>query len=297
MLPGVASVNRNLEHPREYIRLWRPAGRAAVELYAARLLAYTYGKHFHEEYTIGINDAGLGSFWCRGAKHVAGPGSLNVLAPGEVHTGAAAAAEGWTYRNIYLAPEAVSAALRQFNWQENPHPTFCRPNIASERAWRAMDQAFRLLNSGQERLKVDTIFLLALRVVFEEGAVQRPGSHGLPRDSTVVNRARQYLQEHYRENITLDELAEVARVSPYYLIRRFRKEVGLPPHAYQLQLRLQSAKADLKSTAPLAGIAVQHGFFDQCHFHRHFKRAFGVTPGQYRKGKFVQDHDLELPQE
>ena len=66
----------------------------------ARLLCHSFGKHFHEDFTIGINDAGAGAFWCRGATHLAEPKTLNLLAPGEVHTGAAAAPEGWTYHNI-----------------------------------------------------------------------------------------------------------------------------------------------------------------------------------------------------
>jgi hypothetical protein len=61
----------------EYIRLWRPPGVEAVELYAARLRCHAYGKHFHEGYTIGINDVGAGAFWCRGATHLAEPKTLN----------------------------------------------------------------------------------------------------------------------------------------------------------------------------------------------------------------------------
>jgi AraC-like DNA-binding protein len=105
---------------------------------------------------------------------------------------------------------------------------------------------------------------------------------GLPERATL-SRKRGNTLKTITAMTSLDELAAVGSLSPYYLIRRFQRELGLPPHAYQLQIRLQRAKADLQSDASLAGVAIKHGFFDQSHFHRHFKRAFGVSPGRYRE--------------
>lgn len=72
--------NRSDQH-REYIHLWRPPGADGIELISARLLSFLYGKHFHEEYTIGINDADAGSFWRRSANRATGPKSLNLVTP------------------------------------------------------------------------------------------------------------------------------------------------------------------------------------------------------------------------
>ena len=274
---------------REYIQLWRPPLAKGIELYSARLVAHTFGKHFHEEYTFGINDAGLGSFWCRGTKQVAGPKTLNLLAPGEVHTGAAALREGWTYRNMYVAPCVIKDLARQCDWQLRGLPGFHASLVADGEAWIVMDRLFRILDSRPSRLAADTALLGALRLVSERFADQRPPQRSSSANRTATAKARRYLEEHYRDEIHLDDLAEAAGVSSYYLIRCFREEFGLPPHAYQLQIRLQRAKADLRSDTSITDIAIKHGFFDQSHFCRHFKRAFGLTPGQYREGNIVQD--------
>ncbi|HEY9645506.1 MAG TPA: AraC family transcriptional regulator, partial [Chroococcidiopsis sp.] len=97
---------------------------------------------------------------------------------------------------------------------------------------------------------------------------------------------RAYLEAHYAEPVSIDHLATLAGLSPYYLIRSFRQQVGLSPHSYQLQWQLRQAKRSLHSPAPLSDIAIATGFYDQSHLNRHFKRAFGITPGQYRQGQY-----------
>jgi len=96
------------------------------------------------------------------------------------------------------------------------------------------------------------------------------------------------LEAHYAENISIDTLAQLTRLSPYYLIRSFHQQVGLPPHRYQRHWQLVQAKRSLQTTTPLAEIAIRHEFYDQSHLTRSFKRAFGVTPGQYQKSNSVQ---------
>ena len=79
----------------------------------------------------------------------------------------------------------------------------------------------------------------------------------------------------------LAELAAVAGLSRFELARTFRAQVGLPPHAFQLDLRVRRARALLAGGEPPAAVAAACGFADQSHLHRVFKRAVGVTPGRY----------------
>jgi AraC-like DNA-binding protein len=70
-------------------------------------------------------------------------------------------------------------------------------------------------------------------------------------------------------------------LSPYYLLRVFRDEVGMPPHAYLESRRIQQAQRLLKQGEPLAAVAHDLGFSTQSHFTTSFRRIIGVTPGQY----------------
>ncbi len=96
-----------------------------------------------------------------------------------------------------------------------------------------------------------------------------------------ILRVRSYLDEHYAENISLAELAALANLSPFHLLRSFRDQVNLPPHAYQIQVRIKHAKQMLLLGLPGIDTALAVGFADQSHFTKHFKRIVGVPPGLY----------------
>ena len=79
----------------------------------------------------------------------------------------------------------------------------------------------------------------------------------------------------------MDKLAEIAGLSPFHLSRIFAKEVGVPPHSYQLQIRLKKATDLLALGRPIVEVALETGFCDQSHFQKAFKKKFSITPGEY----------------
>ena len=102
-------------------------------------------------------------------------------------------------------------------------------------------------------------------------------------ETGAVRRAREYLQTYYAEDICLADLAEVAGLSPFRLCRAFAKSVGVPPHAYQVQLRVRQARRLLFEGASVVEAAGRAGFADQSHLGRHFKKLVAMSPGEYRR--------------
>jgi AraC family transcriptional regulator len=94
----------------------------------------------------------------------------------------------------------------------------------------------------------------------------------------------EYVEEHLDAGLTLEQLAAVAHLSPYYLARQFKRATGLPPHQYVIMRRVDRAQQLLQAGTDLslAEIAARAGFSDQSHFSHHFKRVVGITPGQFR---------------
>lgn len=101
------------------------------------------------------------------------------------------------------------------------------------------------------------------------------------RDHRAVKLAKEYLDALPAENVSLEQLAQEAGLTPFHLCRVFLRETGLSPHAYQILARVKQAKTLLAQGVPIAQAAVNVGFCDQAHFTHHFKRIFGVTPGRY----------------
>lgn len=82
--------------------------------------------------------------------------------------------------------------------------------------------------------------------------------------------------------ISLEELAQQVGLSRYAIIRLFKANVGLTPHAFQINLKINQARAQLKQGIPLVELAVNLGFSDQSHFHKAFKAHTGITPRQFQ---------------
>jgi AraC family transcriptional regulator len=93
-----------------------------------------------------------------------------------------------------------------------------------------------------------------------------------------------YIEGHLDASLTLEQLAAVARLSPYHFARQFKRATGLPPHQYVILRRVERAKHLLQAGTglSLAEVAADAGFWDQSQFSSHFKRLVGVTPGQFR---------------
>jgi AraC family transcriptional regulator len=127
--------------------------------------------------------------------------------------------------------------------------------------------------------------LLAVHLIRHVLAPRQPvrGRDGtLPRGR--LRSVIEYIEEHLHANPTLEQIAAVARLSPYHFARQFKAATGLPPHQYVIMRRVERAKQLLQRDAEqsLAEIAANAGFSDQSQFSQHFKRLVGVTPGQFR---------------
>lgn len=272
----------------EFAKLWEP-GIFGIELFSARLFHHAFSKHMHEAYTIGINDGGQGCFTYQGEACSTCPGSFNLLNPGEVHTGQATSDAGWIYRNIYISVPLVEQILAQLEWQGRGLPYFLEPVAWDKSLQLSFHKLFQALNEPTPQLEQQSLMLGVLSQFFVRHT--EPHYHLRPAkpETKAVTLIRAYLEAHYAQNVSINALAELVGLSPYYLIRSFRRQVGLPPHGYQRHWQLLQAKRALLTSKPLSEIAAEHGFYDQSHLNRHFKRTFGVTPGQYRESNSVQD--------
>jgi AraC-like DNA-binding protein len=265
----------------EFARLWAPERTAGVELFSARFVRHSFSKHAHDTYTVGINDGGGGAFWWAGAEQQAVPGCLNLINPGEVHTGRVAAPRGWRLRDLYIEIAEVERVAAGLGWQGPV--AFATPTALDPPLYAACGRLFEALAEPAPRLARESLFADVIGRLLS-GHCQRPFATRPPgRENGALARARDFLAAHFADEIGLDELARQVGLSPAYFIRAFHRRFGLPPHRYQRQLRLARAKLALREAAPLADVAVAHGFYDQSHLTREFRRAFGVTPGAYRR--------------
>ena len=263
-------------------------GLGPVNLMHARFVTQRFAPHFHEGYCLGVIEHGALEFRYRGENVVASAGAVNLAIPGEVHTGQAADKAGWTYRMFYLDAGLVAGVAAQMAGKTMPLP-FIREGVLCDPDLAGMIQRLHrcLQNPLASTLERETGLLAVLSRVIRRHSHPRIAGRPPGREPEGVKIARDYIHAHHHRDISVNELAGAAGLSPYHFIRVFNKHVGLTPHAYLTQVRVRRARHLLLAGATPAETALTAGFFDQSHLTRHFKRIVGVTPGRYRNS--VQD--------
>ena len=131
-------------------------------------------------------------------------------------------------------------------------------------------------------------FSACIRFLLEECTEKSPNTELKQPNRLHLLRARDFIWEYYMENITLDELATVTRLSRFHLVRAFAAEFGMPPHTYLTHLRVARAKELLHRGVRASDVAPQVGFYDQAQLTHHFRRLVGTTPARYGKSRRIR---------
>ena len=254
-----------------------------IDLLQAAYYQQHFSRHTHAGYAFGIITSGQLDFSYRHKNWHALPGDINLVVPGEAHDGNAKDAQGWSYRMLYLPAGLLRNALCQRTGKDTL-PCFMPGCISqSPLAAHLAELSLCLCNPALEPLQKESALLAWLIAFIEQYSDQVLPAYHLGQEPLAISYATDYLHNHYNSRISLHTLAEITNLSPYHLLRTFEKFVGLPPHLYQQQLRIEKARQFLTAGYPPAQVAVSTGFTDQSHFTRQFKKIMGLTPACYQK--------------
>ncbi|HJE69519.1 AraC family transcriptional regulator [Pseudomonas oryzihabitans] len=249
---------------------------AELESIEAFFSGHAFDPHRHATYAIGRTLAGVQSFSYRGARTNSLPGETMILHPDEVHDGRAGAADGFRYRMVYLPPTLVQDILGG-----RPLP-FHREGVSLDpRLAQATEAVFAALDAQSDVLARDDA-LYGLVATLAEVCQAWPSRGRV--DFAAALRAREYLEDHLDQAVTLDDLARCAGRDRWSLTRDFRAYFGTSPHRYLTLRRLDQVRLQVRLGRGLAEAAVAAGFYDQSHMTKHFRQAFGVAPARWFRG-------------
>ena len=236
----------------------------------------------HETYTISSPPIPVHVEWrYRTRLHRTEPATVALMEPGEVHVDVSKANPHERLRVLFLAPDLVDAAAREIGL---PPGTvhWCDGQVVRPDLHRELLRTHAALETDATVLERQTRVAHVVERLVSEHSDSGPRVQPAAAEPRAVARARSLLLERWRENVSLDELVAAVGIGRFRLMRAFRATLGLPPHAYQIRVRVARAMAMIRTGVPLVDVAGAAGFTDQSHLARHFTRVVGVTPGRYR---------------
>jgi len=254
--------------------------RLGVETVAYRGPLPRMPTHAHAQFQLTLYDGGPRRF--RVARHdfAGAPRTAIIIQAGEPHSSVPVADPHLTLHTFYIE-EPLMAEVAATLWGGQATVAFRAPLIADQATVSQLLTAHRSLERGDLESEEKTFF--ALEQLLHRHATPTGATRPTTRREAGLAAVRELLADRAAENVGLDDLAAVAGLSRFHLIRAFQRRYGVTPFAYLRHRRIEKARAVLRTGASLAEAASGAGFADKSHLGRAFRAVMGATPGEYRQ--------------
>lgn len=209
------------------------------------------------------------------------PGMLVYLRPGDVCTGQVRLAG--SRASVHIEREVLAGYLAEHGLAlEDVRFRFC--TAMSARLGLAMAKVLAVIAPGPTPEEIRGALAEFVHALVDEALDQGPHSSAeVSSAKHAADRVKQCLEHDPSMNVDLAALARETGMSRFRALRVFKRWYGLPPHAYQLRVRVGLVQKSLRSGSRPAEAAAEYGFVDQSHLTRHFRRLLGVTPAVYAR--------------
>ena len=269
---------------RNVTRYWCDPHIRGLSLLHADFTTHEYRPHSHEAFVVAVTERGGAIIKSRGSTQAADPAALFVFNPAEPQSAWMGRSPRWRYRGFYLTRSAIADLARGLGVTTVPHFTGNLFNDAD--LIEDFLSLHRWLDEGRDRFQELDLQVGQLMIGTFGRLFQRHGSGGghidpAPEGRAICRRVADLMRARFAEPLRLDELAAAADVTIFQLIGLFKRSVGLTPHLYLTQVRLNAACHHLRRGMPIADVAAATGFYDQSALTNHFRRSYGITPLQF----------------
>jgi AraC-like DNA-binding protein len=260
---------------------------ANIRLVKGMNVSHKFPIHVHNSFSLGIIQRGQRVININGEQHVVSDNECFVINPYQPHSCSIEGEDGHDYWVASVNPKLLMDIFKQITAKDGiPH--FSKVKVTDSSivnrftTWLEKQSQYKTVIGGE---LVDLLSELVIRYADVKIPVQSKQTK-----RSVVALACKYIEANLSQTVRLDEIANVTHISPFYLNRIFREEIGIPPYAYLLQIRIKRSLELLLQTGSITEAAYCLGFSDQSHFTRFFKKNIGITPKRFLDLHRIRTH-------
>lgn len=240
--------------------------------------------HLHRTLSIGVIDKGEVEYYVAGERARLATGDLALINPETMHSCNVIKGGVRSYYMLHLETDWC-LEIQKSIWRVEDFVAMSKVHLKNESLYLDYIQLMQILMDKTEDLLLKEQILASFYSALLPFVCKQQAVQDQPPEN--IEKLKTYLRADLKEELTLHALAEKMDINPYTLLRQFKAETGVTPHAYRTNCRVELARELLRRGMDIAETALECGFFDQSHLHRHFKAITTVTPKEYRVN-FVQ---------
>lgn len=257
-----------------------------MEAYRFEGIVQPFPNHFHEYYVIGFIEKGERCLSCRNREYIIDKGSMVVFHPGENHACVQQDHGTLDYRGLHISKEKMMDLAEEVTGIRQL-PGFSRNVIYDEEAACHLRSLHEMVMGGIGDFGKEEALLLLISVLIRKYG--KSFESCIPECRREIEKACAFMEEHYAERLSLEQICSYVNLSKSTLLRAFTKSKGVTPYRYLETIRINEAKTLLGKGASPVEAAMKTGFSDQSHFTNYFSRFIGLAPGGYRDIFFDKD--------
>lgn len=255
-----------------------------IEAYHFEGIAQPFPNHFHEHYVIGFVEAGERCLSCKNREYAIEKGNVILFNPGDNHACVQSDGGTFDYRGFNISKDVMLDLAEEVTgrWEL---PGFSKTVIFNDEITVYLRSLHEMVMSGNPDFgKEETLlFLISVLIQNYEQPFACVVQEKLCQYYEEIETACEFIRQHFRERIYLDQICLYAGLSKSTLLRAFTKSKGITPYRYLETIRINEAKKLLENGVQPLDVAMRTGFSDQSHFTNYFSNFIGISPGVYRE--------------
>jgi AraC-like DNA-binding protein len=251
-----------------------------LEAYRFEGIAKAFPNHFHEHYVIGFVEKGQRTLSCRNKDYSIECGNVVLFNPGDNHACVQSDDGTFDYRGFSIS-KSIMLDLAEEVTGRRELPGFSKNVLYDDEVTCYLRPLHEMVMSGTSDFGKEENLLFLISVLIQKYG--QPFENCVPECPQEIERASEFIQQHFSERIYLDQICRYSGLSKSTLLRAFTKSKGITPYRYLETIRINKAKQLLEKGVLPIDAAIQTGFSDQSHFTNYFSSFMGLAPGVYRE--------------